>query len=634
MRSDRRRLRRRLAIVGAAVAAALVAPLLAAAPASSETAPPSAVGLVGHGWGHGRGLSQYGSLGYSSGFATGSGWGYETILDHYYGGTHMASVSPTTAITVWLKQRDNTDLVVSTVKGGFYVDQYFVAPGSAARITKTAGQWMLHTSFGCGQAEVWSTPISTPSAIPAVGATESRDYLIGLCTANGRKPYRGFLTMVDNLGLKTINTVWVDDYLRGVVPQEMPSSWPIGAVRAQTVAARSYALAQGGESGARFPWAKTCDDTFCQVYGGANAEASGSDAAVAATSGQVRRFGNGALASTEFSSSSGGWTAGGSFPAVEDRGDAHPSNPNHNWASSVSTSAIASRYGLGTFQGMEVVARNGLGADGGRVSTLEVRGSAKTVRISGETFRSDFAQKSNWYVVVPAQPEWFLRNSQSTGAADLSRAFGLRGDRPLLCDWNGDGIDTPGVYRGGLWETTDSNQPNGAANPSFRYGDGGDIPVCGDWTGQGKDTIGVFRNGAWYLRTQSGAGPHQMLIGYGGPGDVPVVGDWNGDGRDDIGLVRRGTWFLDIGLTGGSGEFAFGYGDPSDRPVTGDWDGDGTDSVGIVRNGVWYLRNAPRSGGAADRPAFSYGNGDGSDRPLVGDFDGNRTSTPAVIRNL
>ncbi|MEO7572890.1 MAG: SpoIID/LytB domain-containing protein [Acidimicrobiales bacterium] len=608
----------------------VVAPFTTAPAALSQTAPPTSVTITGHGWGHGRGLSQYGALGYGSGFATGIPWSHDQILAHFYGGTAAAAVSPTTPLTVWLKARDNVDLTVSTVNGGFYVDGLFVAPGSAARITRSGGQWMLYTSYGCGQTEVWSTPISSPSAVPAVAAAEDHSYLVGLCTSSGRKPYRGFLTLVDSAGLKTVNTVWVDDYIRGVVPAEVPTTWPAAAVRAQAVAARSYGLAQGGESGQRYAWAKTCDDTFCQVYGGASSEQPGGDAAVAATSGQVRRFGNGGLASTEFSSSSGGWTVGGSYPAVEDRGDAHPSNPNHSWTASLSTSAIAGRYAVGTFQGIEVIARNGLGEDGGRVLSLVVRGSAGSVIVTGDAFQSDFGLKSNWFSVVSLQPEWFLRNTSSSGVADVSRAFGLKGDQVLLCDWNGDGVDTPGVFRGGLWETTDSNLPNGPTNPAFGYGDPGDIAVCGDWTGEGKDTPGIVRNGAWYLRTASGAGPHQILVGYGDGSDIPVVGDWDGDRRDDLGVFRRGSWFLDAGLSGGSGEWAFGYGDPTDQPIAGDWNGDLTDSVGIVRSGAWFLRNAPRSGGGADVPPFGYGNS--TDHPMTGDFDNNRTSTPAVVR--
>ncbi len=84
-----------------------------------------------------------------------------------------------------------------------------------------------------------------------------------------------------------------------------------GALEAQAVAARSYAMAEGGESGNRFGFAKTCDTTSCQVYGGAglggaSREAPTTDMAVVHTANVVRRFGNDTLARTEFSSSTGG----------------------------------------------------------------------------------------------------------------------------------------------------------------------------------------------------------------------------------------------------------------------------------------------------------------------------------------
>lgn len=627
MRSDRRA----AVVLLAALLLGVLSPVAAPTDAAAQE-PPTSVTVRGHGWGHGRGLGQYGARGYAEGFATGSAWSHDQILNHFYGGTHAATVPTTTPITVWLKGRDGADLVVTTSAGGLYVDGIFVDPGSSARISKVGGQWWLTTAYGCGTPEVWSTPISSPVATPAVPNAATKPYLVTICTSSGMRPYRGSLKLVDSGGLKTVNTVPIDAYLRGVVPDEMPSSWSAAAVRAQAVAARSYALAQGGESGTRWPYAKTCDDIFCQVYGGANAEEPGSDAAVSATAGHVRRFASGALASTEFSSSTGGWTAGGSFPAVEDRGDAHPSNSNHSWTTTLSTSTIAAKYGVGTFQGVEVTRRNNLGEDGGRVLSMVVRGSAGSVEVDGNTFRRDFGLKSDWFVVESPQPEWFMRNTATTGVADVSRAFGRKGDQTLSCDWNGDGVSTPGVFRSGLWELTDSNQPNAPITARFGYGDPGDIAVCGDWTGQNRDTVGIVRNGAWYLRTDPGGGWHQILVGYGGAGDVPVVGDWNGDSRDDLGVHRRGMWYLDANLSGAAGEWAFGYGDPTDRPVVGDWNGDGVDSVGIVRRTAWYLRNAPTSGGAADVSPFIYG--EATDRPVPGDFDGNRTTTPGVVRNV
>ena len=112
------------------------------------------------------------------------------------------------------------------------------------------------------------------------------------------------------------------------------------ALRAQAVAARSYAWAER-----RSDWAQTCDTQSCQVYGGrasqdgatfTDLEPATTDQAVDDTKGQVRVFtADGKVARTEFSSSTGGYTAGGTFPAVPDEGDAVDSNPSANWTARI-----------------------------------------------------------------------------------------------------------------------------------------------------------------------------------------------------------------------------------------------------------------------------------------------------------
>src|SRR5215204_4674311 len=72
---------------------------------------------------------------------------------------------------------------------------------------------------------------------------------------------------------------------------------------------------------------------------------------------------------------------------------------------------------------------------------------------------------------------------------DFSFVFGTSTDRPVMGDWNGDGIDTPGVVRGNSWYL--SNTYNGTVDRSFTYGIAGDVPVVGDWNGDGIDTPGV-----------------------------------------------------------------------------------------------------------------------------------------------
>jgi hypothetical protein len=106
----------------------------------------------------------------------------------------------------------------------------------------------------------------------------------------------------------------------------------------------------------------------------------------------------GAVASTEFSSSTGGWTAGGTFPAVEDLGDAVAANPYHSWTTTVTTAVIQSTWpSIGTLTAIVVTARDGNGDFGGRVLTLELHGSAGVVHLTGATFQAVLGLRSTWF---------------------------------------------------------------------------------------------------------------------------------------------------------------------------------------------------------------------------------------------
>jgi SpoIID/LytB domain protein len=206
----------------------------------------------------------------------------------------------------------------------------------------------------------------------------------------------------------------VEDYLRGVVPRESPASWADAgggrgaqALQAQAVAARSYSLSSQWTS-----YATTCDTTSCQVYGGTyqRSQSTGavtsledrrSDAAISATAGLVRRTAGGAVARTEFSSSTGGWTAGGVYPAVEDKGDAVAANPNRSWSVLMSRATISSRLGVGEVRSLAVTRRNGLGPDGGRVLEVTARTATGDVVLTGGAVRSRLGLKSDWFSLSP-----------------------------------------------------------------------------------------------------------------------------------------------------------------------------------------------------------------------------------------
>src|SRR5690606_2556523 len=147
-----------------------------------------------------------------------------------------------------------------------------------------------------------------------------------------RGALRSAITAQGTTARRTVNVLPLDHYLQGVVASEMPSSWHANAIRSQAVAARTYA-AHPRQSPLSSLY-DICDTTSCQVYGGVAKEHDNTTAAIRATAGQILTSG-GKPAFTQFSSSSGGWTAASDkfsyMPAKQDPYDGWSGNPNHNW---------------------------------------------------------------------------------------------------------------------------------------------------------------------------------------------------------------------------------------------------------------------------------------------------------------
>ena len=122
------------------------------------------------------------------------------------------------------------------------------------------------------------------------------------------------------------------------------------------------------------------------------------------TAGGVREFPGGAVASTQYSASTGGYTAPGTFPAVVDSGDSvcvpGACNPNHIWSASIPVPTLEAAWPqLGTLEAIEVTARNGLGEWGGRVTAMTLVGSESNVSLSGDVFAGALGLKSDWFTV-------------------------------------------------------------------------------------------------------------------------------------------------------------------------------------------------------------------------------------------
>jgi CSLREA domain-containing protein len=205
--------------------------------------------------------------------------------------------------------------------------------------------------------------------------------------------------------------------------------------------------------------------------------------------------------------------------------------------------------------------------------------------------------------------------------------------KPVVGDWNGDGIDSPGYVSGNFWHLRDTLSTGGVERQALLANTSAGTPIVGDWDGDGDDGIGVVVQEAtrlrWYLQPDPASGFEATIVfTYAGSGS-PVVGDWDGNGTDDIGVVQGGTWFLRTAFAGGPADLIGRFGGAGDVRIAGDWDGDGDATPGVVRGRTRFLKN-DLTGGTADL-TFTYGLT--TDVPLVGDWDGDGVDTPGVARS-
>lgn len=225
--------------------------------------------------GHGRGLSQHGALQNAR-----SGQSVEQILGHYYPGAEIGTIGPA-SVSVRLQGYNGAEPVVFSEAGARVAGRVLHSGEAARLIPLPDGGAHIVVTDGCEGPVLWETSAGDPWVYPVDPnpARPANEHLT-LC---GGGTYRGSLGVASENGEpRTVNRVDVQDYLRGVVPAEMPAGWDPVALEAQAIAARSYALAE-----TRWPYAQTCDTTDCQVYTGTAQEDPRTTAAVEATAGRV-----------------------------------------------------------------------------------------------------------------------------------------------------------------------------------------------------------------------------------------------------------------------------------------------------------------------------------------------------------
>jgi stage II sporulation protein D len=389
-----------------AVTASVLA--LAAAPTAADAAVRHVI--KGAGFGHGIGMSQYGSYGYAL-----NGAKFQGILGHYYKGTQL-STAPSRPVRVLMQPNDP----YIRVQGATRIGGHPLEPNRTYVARDSGGAIVVKTSSGKRVARVANGARFTgPEPLRLLGP--ALNFVIsGL--------YRGAIELrTEGSGVTAINVLDLDSYVRGVVAGEMPSSWPLEALKVQAVAARTYALATRKTTGLydQYP------DTRSQVYRGVTGESVRSDAAVRDTADRIVTYG-GVPAVTYYFSTSGGQTENVEFSfvgalskpwlvSVPDPYDNR--SPYHRWQ--VKTTAAAIDRALeapGSFKRVEVLDR-GVSP---RVVRARVIGSKGSTVLSGPTIRARLGLRDTWFT--------FVRISSSARQARSARpaSWGVRLVAPAL----------------------------------------------------------------------------------------------------------------------------------------------------------------------------------------------------------
>ncbi|HUQ62861.1 MAG TPA: SpoIID/LytB domain-containing protein [Acidimicrobiales bacterium] len=430
------------------VMAAVVVPV----PVAAQSPPPAMqVVIEGRGWGHGVGMSQDGALAMGA-----AGAGTDEILEAFYPGTTVGHRSGTVDVTVF--DAPQPAVTVSLPEGGEITDgvggsgfPIAVDRGGSVRLSTDSGRFhaaplegatpaaqdeavspegapapdtptaTTPTTLFLGLIPIAPAPTSAPpgpppppaSAIASPHAEPTTDRALTILPNGGSsvvlpeqgRRYSGTLEAVaDGGGLQLVNAVDVEKYLRGMGEVRDPG-WPPAALRAQAIAARTYAM--------RAPAAgKTlCSTDHCQVYLGETVEYGAMNQAVADTEGEVLLY-DGSLALSVYSASGGGISAtpeegfgtpDAQYPYL--RAAPYPTQDPMPWNVIVPLSELAHRFG----QSGEVAgARVSRAGPSGRPLEVMFEGPAGSVTVDARTFASTLNLRSNLFTVrvegAPADP--------------------------------------------------------------------------------------------------------------------------------------------------------------------------------------------------------------------------------------
>jgi stage II sporulation protein D len=331
----------------------------------------------GRGFGHGVGMSAYGAYGYAE-----HGKGYRFILGHYYSGTTIGTLEKPRVVRVLLGiSPGDVEFSGATSACGQQLD-----PGRSYEAHRIARSVKLRTSGGkplanCGR------------KLRAAGR--------GKIAIAGLGTYRGALETVPvpagSAELNVVNALSLEAYVKGVIPNESPPSWPMAELKTQAIISRSFALTGTVEGDGYDLYA----DTRSQVYEGLESEYASTNAAVADTRGQVVMYGD-EIAQTLYSACSGGHTEsvqyvfGTAVPylvGVPDPYDYYC--PLHKWTLEFTGPEISSRLGA-YLQGklkQVVITKTGVSP---RIVSAKLIGTGGTSTVTGSELSLALGGHDTW----------------------------------------------------------------------------------------------------------------------------------------------------------------------------------------------------------------------------------------------
>ncbi|HJS71773.1 MAG TPA: FG-GAP-like repeat-containing protein [Acidimicrobiia bacterium] len=601
------------------VAAVCLAMVLGAVPPTASAAW-NTVQFVGSGWGHGVGLSQYGA------FALGiRGYSYSEILAHYYQGTsNPANTKISGSTKIWVNlENDFTSrslqvLNVGSTQGasvqitGGANGPISARPGASIAIAKVAGTGCAVTVTNPDQTQVsavddtWCTiDFKWYNWADASVAPTTKLQIQG-CTARGLpcQYARGmFHLRHDGAALDLSAEMLMNHYVLGL--SEMPVSWPLETLKAQAVAARSYAenrrVARGNptQDDNNDCWCHVWDTTVDQAYVGWGHPVGNWVDAANATANQVLTHPSapGVAIAAYYSSSSGGATEFGHLKgfstkpvpwltSVYDKWavDGTVSNPNASWTVEVGAQTVAGKVGLDVLWSTKVSSRRQGSNSAAQVQfSGSLNGEPTTVTKTGSWVRQNFGLKSEYFNVIfnPDAP----------------------GDEMLMYKTNG------------TFRYMDVN-PNGTMGSPILggtgYTTGWDSITAVDLDGDGQDEMLFYRDDGLFRFYEIGSDGHlghPILAGTGyTPGwDSITAVDLNGDGQDELFFYRDDGLFrfYDVHASGHLGSPILqgsGYTKGWDSITAVDMNGDGEDELFFYRSDGLYRYYNVRPDGYVGSP--------------------------------